>query len=153
MRVEARKHYERAVQLSREIGSRRWEGVFLAALGTLDAIEDQLHAAATHFEAASKLLTYVNATDYLGALEVQRGHLDLAQFRAAQQGVVAAAAQGSLEATPGKTPAPEQHLDAATRRLYAARTVVAPVGSVIGQAVRLLQAAIEEQKNRKGMTQ
>jgi tetratricopeptide (TPR) repeat protein len=153
MRVEARRHYERAVQLSREIGSRRWEGVFLATLGTLDAIEDQLDAAAIHFEAASKLLTYVNATDYLGALEVQRGHLDLAQFRAAQQGVVAAAAQGSLEAIPGKTPAPEQHLDAATRRLYAARTVVAPVGSVIGQAVRLLQAAIEEQKNRKGMTQ
>ncbi len=126
----SREKYERALEIMREVGDRRQEGLVLAGLGAVLAGEDALPAAKAALAEAEALLTVAGDLSLLSAVALYRGHLELAQARAAERdgrADEAAAfrdsarrrlARAELPAVPGTAPAPAgEHLRAGLRLL------------------------------------
>jgi predicted ATPase/Tfp pilus assembly protein PilF len=94
---EARTLYERARHVAREIGDRRAEGRWLASLAATDATSGRLESAAVAFDTAVELL---RGDRFLAAaMDVLRGHLDLALARQAARTDSATAAKHRATAT------------------------------------------------------
>jgi len=76
--------YARALRVLHEVGDRRSEGLFLAALGGADAARGRTAAAREAFASAEKLLAEVGDPGLVEALELHRGFLALASSAQAQ---------------------------------------------------------------------
>jgi predicted ATPase len=80
-RVEARAHFEEALVLNRQVGSRLGEGVVLGNLGGLDCELGRLEEARVHFEAALAIHREVNDRLYEGVALANLGTLHRIQGR------------------------------------------------------------------------
>jgi serine/threonine protein kinase/tetratricopeptide (TPR) repeat protein len=81
--AEARRRLGQALGIAREVGDRRHIGLFLAMRSGLDASDDHLKTAAEGFAEAAVVLREVGDLSIQSAVELHRGHLDLALARRA----------------------------------------------------------------------
>lgn len=138
---EAREDYRRAIDALREVGDGNHEGQCQGMLGAILADLGRADEARAVFDAADRLLGGLKNPGELAALEVRRGHLDLARRRAAAAAGDAAAAAECLRAAERRIAAVQDLRPGAADR---------PTGSPIAArsedvrfAVKLLERTIQ----------